>query len=96
MAGGPALPLHYVVEQLGEGGLVTPGEKCFPRRAQPVSERRRTDALMQALVFDQAFGLELLEVMPYGVEGDAEPGGQLLGRQPVDRFSSTRIDLELP
>ena len=72
---------HHRAEHGGERLAVPPGEQLLPCGTEPVGEDRRPDPTMLPLISDQAFELQLFQMMPGSIQRDPKPDGQLPGGQ---------------
>ena len=64
----PTISADDIVEQLGKRRFVPSREQCLTRSAQTVCERRSSHTSVLTLILHQRIGLELLQVMPNGVQ----------------------------
>jgi hypothetical protein len=77
-----ALPLRHALEEGGERLGVPGGEEGLRRRREAVGVGRGPDPVPGPAVLHQALGLELPEVVPHRVGGEADPLHQPPDRQP--------------
>ena len=74
-----ALLLDHMVQHGGERLPVPPGEEGLAAGAQTIDEHRRADPAMHPLMADQTLQLQLLQMVPHGVEREIQSAGQILG-----------------
>ena len=78
-----AVAVNHLLENGSEGLLVAAREQSLRRGREPIGEGRSADSAILPFVGDQTGGLELLEMMPDGVQGSTHPFRQVLGRKPA-------------
>src|SRR5690606_26674072 len=80
----PPLPRHEVIQQLPQGFLVALRKERFPGGGQPIGKAGRTHGTaLHPLIDHQPGCLQLLEVVPDGVEREPDLDPELLDREPA-------------